>query len=502
MDTSHIVSGIKQSCDSHSGGKARQRPLQTTCRPSFWYGPNEKMPTSPLQQPSATIDPVIHGIDNALPRLPVLMDTSNRFEQTTILVPRQRTTTSEYYPYKHHHHHHSIIRQNINTQSKSTTRISNEYSITANQHHRSHHPRTRSFIKKPTNRTTRSRFFFISKKQILQLSMLSASICLLIALVGQNLSVSCLESPARIHQRNRLQQQNLTNSNNLLQSNHNKPSLSITNNSYSQDNQRFSNTRFRRTYNDPQTLNRHNPNKPSTKEQDQHCPSEKLMQSLLPPEYAGSPASSRSSSTARSKCSCARQVDGWEITCYHGSFLPQQMNNIGNMHPGYKNKPNQSRQQQRHQTGSRRSRRSSLNGWQDVSERSGGNTNEDASSHEGFGEDNISTGPTLTINTTINPQQRASPHLKYRNMHSNSTTLSQAIHGKNDELNNNQREMHRQDNFRDSIEGLEPSASQSISEEYQVTPILFIIRYIRNSKMELECGKTSPYYRAAMFLGK
>lgn len=176
---------------------------------------------------------------------------------------------------------------------------------------------------------------------------------LLVAVLIASHLTNCLDSPAKIqrnkqqqHQRQQLQTNDHSNSSTYKasSSNFNDFDLSSTPNSnnhnnnsrrqYSLDindtnatNSNYSNhsadkiDRVRRTNSDFQHIQeaRVSTNQASQQQQkQQECPSNRLIQSLLPPQYVGSSSTSHRLSVDRSHCECRADLLGWHITCFAG----------------------------------------------------------------------------------------------------------------------------------------------------------------------------------------
>lgn len=264
--------------------------------------------------------------------------------------------------------------------------------------------------------------------QLLSYSLIQRCALMFISmlLISHSQTTNGLDSPVKI-QRNKIQQQqqqfsNSTSNraaNDLDHPDNQLEQFNATFSLASNPNHKSSSDRVRRTNSEHYQVAQ-NINQPSS--QQPECPSTRLIQSLLPSEYVGSPATSQRPSMARAHCECVPDSFGWHLTCFAGSsqatsgsggyrdsslssnVMPNQL------HPAFRNsqiaRQQQQQQQQQNQANSnhlgRRSKRSPARWLGDDSDklrvstalRTGdenlsttSHNNDELSPHEGFGED-------------------------------------------------------------------------------------------------------------------
>lgn len=290
------------------------------------------------------------------------------------------------------------------------------------------------------------------------------------------------------------------------------------------------------------------------------CPPRRLLQSLLPPEYLGSPAMQAGAGgqrQSRGSCDCVLELSGWQINCVAGdeaSLLMMSPNADGRsrlpnqLHPAFRG-PQLERhkllQQQQQQVsnvplvGNRRVHRSPTR-WmgEELSPRSQPRTSDNSeqpsigssassnaelstpenSVHEGFGEETAS-------QITSRPGSRSST------MRNNSGSEHQAAADSDSFLSlpsiaSFSMMMRGEHNSSHSSEDKEAAsrvvAAASDNDErlinqdnhnsnnnnndhlmYETVPILFSVKYTTTRNMiEINCDKAAPNYKAAMFQGK
>lgn len=286
------------------------------------------------------------------------------------------------------------------------------------------------------------------------------------------------------------------------------------------------------------------------------CPSKRLMQSLLPPEYVGSPAMQAGQRQSRGSCDCELDPDqsGWRITCAAGdesTLLLMNSNADGRqirlpnqLHPAFRG-PQMKRHKQQQQVSNvpaamgvnRRVNRSPTR-WmgEDLvppsghsSSSSSGSTaaepsGSDVSVHEGFGEEtNAQTTPrpgirsrTMSNNSSSNDgfNQAASADSDSILSLPSSASFSMVMQGEHN--NNNNRSHSSEDKESPRSAAASDNNEKLINQNnhnsnnnndhhlmYETVPVLFSVKYTRTKNMiEIDCDKAAPNYKAAMFQGK
>lgn len=284
----------------------------------------------------------------------------------------------------------------------------------------------------------------------------------------------------------------------------------------------------------------------SGRHSESECPSKKVIQSLLPAEYVATGGNQRQQQL-RAVCDCLVESSGWTITCYNDSAksidtsramssrltanpqLPKQM------HPAFE--PQLQRQQQQQQQAAasghplRRVHRSPVRWMGDEDAPvTGKNVSSDEiigtdsalSEQEGFGDDLLST---TSQPRTDQAEQRRRQEPKYSEISSRTGSLEinqQEFRNKSLNLNSNEDSLisssssnsfalaqpQQQDGeFNTAIGGgrvseklLAPSATSN--NDYLVTTILFNVKYLRDTMIEIDCDQMAPHYKPAMFQGK
>lgn len=378
---------------------------------------------------------------------------------------------------------------------------------TCSQLHSPTHPHTL------TTRAVLGRNSKYKKKTLLTIPFIFILTTSILLIDHDHHSVNCLDSPVKV-QRNKLHQQ--PKYSNVDKNQANGELASTTNESSVQHHINSAFNRVRRTNSEQVPANFQSRNSQVdqlVKDQDQ-CPSSRLFQSLLPPEYAGSPAISRRPSMARAHCDCVSDPFGWHFTCFSGSALSaNSLNNVNNalpmpnqLHPAFRT-PQMVRQQQRvsqQQQGRRVNKRSAsqssydermINSSTKLSEDiSTTLLNEEASPHEGFGEEHSSsimsatTGPPRTSNLSLKPSA------------SNNSLIDSLIERNIDEVQHQRELRQNEGNLASSANGNRNSVASQLT--FQTIPTLFSVKYVRNSMIEIDCDQAAPNYRAAMFQGK
>lgn len=249
------------------------------------------------------------------------------------------------------------------------------------------------------------------------------------------------------------------------------------------------------------------------------CPPSELLHSLLPPEYAGSPASSQRQHMSRAYCDCTPDLFGWQLTCFAGSAarssgasasLPNQL------HPAFRAPQLQRQQQQAAAAGLRRVHRSPA---RSSGEPEGAHSTDDPSAYEGFGDETL---PSATTSKPDNEQKHGSraSHLKQRQKQASEQVIASSNETLDDGLislssSNSFTLMHlqQQDGQLDeqaagsrmmmSEKLLQQSAPSNSQLMFQTVPVLFSIKCKRNVKMiEIDCDQAAPNYKTRMFQGK
>lgn len=256
------------------------------------------------------------------------------------------------------------------------------------------------------------------------------------------------------------------------------------------------------------------------------CPSNRLAQSLLPVEYLGSPASSQRPSMSRAYCDCTPDLLGWQLTCFAGAAqsgtgsgssagsaaapLPDQL------HPAFRG-PQIQRMQQQAAVVNRgrppaRIRRAAR--WMGKLGAGSGSANDSAeepdetrstTSHEGFGDDSLAS----PILTTTRPDARTQPAKKLATL-----KLAQVHHRQQQQSTNSSGyddsfiSLPSSDTFttirRQQQDSEKLSANNNINNHlmFQTVPVLFSVKYVRNTMIEIDCDQAAPNYKPAMFQGK
>lgn len=288
------------------------------------------------------------------------------------------------------------------------------------------------------------------------------------------------------------------------------------------------------------------------------CPSTRLAQSLLPAEYAGSPATSGRVGQSRSYCECTADLLGWHLTCFAGSAgqskavgrqaaaSPSDASQVGGvaplpdqLHPAFRGHQIQRIQQAaavanraRPAARIRRAARwmgelmtgvglnsssTSLDVLEVEPESLLSKLPVSSTSHEGFGDD----AATLAALTTTRPRSDlesadapARPQsakklaslklaqLRENRKATNSTSQDEGFVSlpSSDTFTTlkQQQQQHQQDNEKVS------AANNNINNHlmFQTVPVLFSVKYVRNNMIEIDCDQAAPNYKPAMFQGK
>lgn len=367
----------------------------------------------------------------------------------------------------HHYQHnprHNYFHQNHNKYYYHNFHLESSSPSLSKSLHKS---KRRRFNSASLGHRTHKRFEYIQELKVLLFVILS-----LITIFAHINNVRCLDSPVKV-QRSKQQNKQQLRQQPFLGSKESVPQ-SLPNLEFVEDSSSSSSS----SLNDSAKLNvtttttaarygrarRTDERSHNIKQQQQHqdteqCPSNKLSQSLLPPEYIGSPATSQRQHLSRAYCDCTVDLYGWHLTCFAGSASQQRATNIGlnlpnQLHPAFR-APQLQRQQQQaaaaatanlpngrriHRrstsaTGSRWMGDPSLeNSSPDLTDKKNGgdnielaDSNSNFSSHEGFGEEVSSATPSTnhqaaanSATTTTTTNSATTAKLKVRKINSRS----------------------------------------------------------------------------------
>lgn len=257
---------------------------------------------------------------------------------------------------------------------------------------------------------------------------------------------------------------------------------------------------------------------------DVECPPNRLIQSLLPPEYLHSPASNQRQRQNKAYCDCTGDLFGWHLTCFAGAAVapPQQplrqrtrdSSSLGagsthdtdtlpnQLHPAFRAPQLQRQQQQQQGRVSRAARwmgernEAESGAAADLADTSPGSTS--ASTHEGFGEES---NPAPVTSTTPRPNRTAKERARVSIAHNKSMSISEepadfiglpsssSYTLMSQQLNSNPNSNQNQN-------------QQQHNSMFQTVPVLFSVKYAKNNMIEIFCDQAAPQYKPAMFQGK
>lgn len=287
------------------------------------------------------------------------------------------------------------------------------------------------------------------------------------------------------------------------------------------------------------------------------CPSSRLAQSLLPAEYAGSPATSQRAGQARAYCDCNADPLGWHLTCFAGSGGParaaSRQSSAGasdaagqlataaplpdQLHPAFRGHQIQRLQlaaavASRARAGSRLRRAArwmgELSSGSNVNSTSPDDADPEAllnklpsstASHDGFGDD----APSLLAPTTTKPklahETQPAParpqsakklatikmaQLRESQKPTNSTSQEESFVSLPSSDTFTMLKQQHQQQQQQQQDSEKVSANNNINNHlmFQTVPVLFSVKYVRNTMIEIDCDQATPNYKPAMFQGK
>jgi len=365
--------------------------------------------------------------------------------------------------------------------------------------------------------------------------MLALGILATSALFAATSQVGGLDSPARIQRHKQQSWPSPAGSNYALEQSANG------------EQQAGSPIRVRRT-NEPRVRQQQQQQQPagSRARQAEECPQGRLLNSLLPPEYLGSPALSQRQQ--RAYCDCTADLFGWHLTCFAGSAAAleerQALASAANsrnqalpnqLHPAFRAPQLQRQQQQQQQQAAaaanlvRRIQRRSPARWMgdEPTDAARNLTNpendaEDSSSHpislanhEGFGEELTTLAPPPTTTTATSSSsiklapssrhsKRKSPKRVSPPQSFNESNIDDSFISMPSSASFTLMQLQRQDQGERSAKLLQSSSSANNNPNlmFQTVPVLFSVKYLRNNMIEIDCDQAAPNYKPAMFQGK